>query len=278
MAIGFFVILSLKANANRDEIKGRKGKDAIDQIRHSVAKHYDWFALVNKYLWGKISRTSLKLTEIWPISDHFLNKNTTASLCITVQFFKQKYYCITVHYRTVCISENCFGQTVQTGQQTLGHLELFFGLCPMADAKLNPWREIIPKISKAELWFLCMKHCIIVWSFNQIAKTVFNLQSGQKIGFSYVTREIIWINMQELWFLCMICRLNVLYECMKFRWNTSNSYQVVERTWNSITNDQREITPKNPKQSPGSCAWHVVWMCFTSVWSFVEISQTVIKL
>ena len=85
VAIGFFVILSLKANANRDEIKGRKGKDAIDQIRHSVTKHYDWFALVNKYLWGKISQTSLKLTEIWPISDHFLNNNTTASLCITVQ-------------------------------------------------------------------------------------------------------------------------------------------------------------------------------------------------
>ena len=55
-------------------------------------------------------RTSLPLTEIWPISDGFI---------------KQKYYCITVHYRTVCTSENRLGQTVQTGQQTLGHLELF---------------------------------------------------------------------------------------------------------------------------------------------------------
>ena len=32
---------------------------------------------------------------------------------------------------------------------------------------------------------------------------------------------------------------------MKFCRNTSNGYQVIERTQNSITNDQREITPKN---------------------------------
>ena len=49
-------------------------------------------------------QTSLPLTEIWPISDRFI---------------KQKYYCITVHYRTVCTSVNRLGQTVQTGQQTL---------------------------------------------------------------------------------------------------------------------------------------------------------------
>ena len=41
------------------------------------------------------------------------------------QFLKQKYYCITVHNRTVCASENRLGQTVQTGQQSLRHLELF---------------------------------------------------------------------------------------------------------------------------------------------------------
>ena len=58
----------------------------------------------------------------------------------------------------------------------------------------NDQREITPKISKAELWFLC------------------------KIGFRYVTRGIILkINMQELWFLCMTHRLNVLYKCMNFR-------------------------------------------------------------
>ena len=30
-----------------------------------------------------------------------------------------------MHHRTACVSKNRLGQTVQTGQQTLGHLELF---------------------------------------------------------------------------------------------------------------------------------------------------------
>ena len=46
---------------------------------------------------------------------------------------------------------------------------------------------------------------------------MFNLQSRHKIAFSNVTREIIGkMNMQELWFFCMTCRLNVLYKGMKF--------------------------------------------------------------
>ena len=58
-------------------------------------------------------QTSLTLTEVWPISDSIIiaiDKNTIASLCI---------------YRILCTSENRLGQTVQTGQQALGHLELF---------------------------------------------------------------------------------------------------------------------------------------------------------
>ena len=51
--------------------------------------------------------------------------------------------------------------------------------------------------------------------------------------------------MKELWFLYMTRRLNVLYKSMKFRWNTSKGYRVIERARNSIANDQREITPKN---------------------------------
>ena len=42
----------------------------------------------------------------------------------------------------------------------------------------------------------------------------------------------------------MTHRLNVHYIGMKFRSNhTSNGYQVIERTRNSIANDQREMTP-----------------------------------
>ena len=49
-------------------------------------------------------------------------------------------------------------------------------------------------------------------SFNSVLLTELT-----KIAFSYVTREIIRkINMQELWFLSMTRRLNVLYKCMKF--------------------------------------------------------------
>ena len=90
--------------------RGKKFTGCNRPIRRRVTKLHDWFPLVNKYFRGKIMRTSLPLTEIWPISDRFI---------------KQKYYCITVHYRTVCTSKNRLGQTVQTGQQTLGHLELF---------------------------------------------------------------------------------------------------------------------------------------------------------
>ena len=94
----------------RDEMEGRSLQDAIDQSG-VVTKHYDWFAFVNKYFRSKIMRTSLMLTEFLPISDPFI---------------KQKYYCITVPpFWRVCASENRLGQTVQTGQQTLGHLELF---------------------------------------------------------------------------------------------------------------------------------------------------------
>ena len=62
------------------------------------------------------------------------------------------------------------------------------------------------------------------------------------------------INKTELWFLCMTHRLIVLYNCMKFHLNSLNGSQLTEQTRNSIANDLREITPKHPKQSYGSCA------------------------
>ena len=92
-----------------------------NQAPHNT-NHYDWYASVNKYLRGKIIRTSLAFTKIWPIRDRFI---------------KHKYYCITVHYRTVCASENrltnCPNWTANS--QTS---ETIFGLCPRAGAKLNP--------------------------------------------------------------------------------------------------------------------------------------------
>ena len=63
----------------------------------------------------------------------------------------------------------------------------------------------------------------------------------------FVNRPKGEIYMQELRFLCLTRCLNVLYKCMKFRGNTSNSYQVIERTRNSIANDRRKITSKISK-------------------------------
>ena len=45
----------------------------------------------------------------------------------------------------------------------------------------------------------------------------------------------------------MTHRLIVLYNCMKFHFNSFNGCQVTEWTRNSIANDQREITPKISK-------------------------------
>ena len=50
------------------------------------------------------------------------------------------------------------------------------------------------------------------------------------------------IYMQELNFLCMIRRLNVLYNCINICCNTSYGNQVIEWTRNSIANDQRKIS------------------------------------
>ena len=123
----------------------------------------------------------------------------------------------------------------------------------------NDQREITPKISKAELWFLCMTHCLIVlYNCLKFHLNNFNgcqLTEGTRNGIANDQREITpKISKVELWFLSMTHRLLVLYNCMKFHLNNFNGCQLTERTRNSIANDQREITPKYPKQSYGSCA------------------------
>ena len=86
----------------------------------------------------------------------------------------------------------------------------------------NDQKEITPKISKAELWFLCMTHCLIVRykcmkfqpkSFNSV-----KLTERTRNSIANDQREITpKISKAELRFLCMTCCLNVLYKCMKFR-------------------------------------------------------------
>ena len=93
-----------------------------------------------------------------------------------------------------------------------------------------------------------------------------NLQSGNTFNGCQLTeltrnsiandqREITpKVSEAELWFLCMAHHLIVLYNCMEFHLNSVYGCQLTEGTRNSIANDQREITPKYPKQSYGSCA------------------------
>ena len=135
------------------------------------------------------------------------------------------------------------------------HLNSFNG-CQLTEwtgnSIANDQREITPKISEAELWFLCMTHHLIVlyncikfhfYSFNgcQLTERTRNSIANDQ-------REITpKIFKAELWFLCMTHRLIVLYNCMKFHLNNFTDCQLTERTRNCIANDQREITPKISK-------------------------------
>ena len=134
------------------------------------------------------------------------------------------------------------------------HLNSFNG-CQLTEQTRNSFandqREISPKISKAELLFLWITHCLIVLyncmkfhlnSFNgcQLTERTRNSIANQR----EITPKI---SKAELWFLCMTHCLIVLYNCMKVHLNSFNGCQLTERTRNSIANDQREITPKNSK-------------------------------
>ena len=120
--------------------------------------------------------------------------------------------------------------------------------------KRNTTIEVItPKIYKAELWFLFMKHCLIV--LYNCMKFRLNSFNGCQVNTERTRNSIAndqreitpKIYKGELWFLCMTHRLIVLYNCMKFHLNSFNGCQLTERTRNSIANDKREITPKISK-------------------------------
>ena len=117
----------------------------------------------------------------------------------------------------------------------------------------NDQREITSKTNKAELWFLCMTHRLIVlyncMKFHLISFNGCQLTERTQNSIANDQREITpKISKAELCFLCMTHRLIVLYNCMKFHLNSFNGCQVAERTRNSIANDQREITPKISKE------------------------------
>ena len=115
--------------------------------------------------------------------------------------------------------------------------------------RIDPQTDTRGKIYMQELWFLCktlplnvLHRCMkFPWNssngYQDIERTQNSIANDQR----KITPKI---SKAELWFLCMTRCLTVLYKCMKFRWNISYGYQVIERTRNSIANDQRGITPK----------------------------------
>ena len=88
----------------------------------------------------------------------------------------------------------------------------------------------------------------------------------------------------ELRFLHSSRRHILLYICIKFHDNISNAFWVTE--WPRFCDRQTALfsiskghnSEKYAIQSYGSCALHVVSCCFTFVWSFMKISQTVFEL
>ena len=98
------------------------------------------------------------------------------------------------------------------------HLNNFNG-CQLTERKRhcieNDQREKTPKISKAELWFLCITHRLIV--LNNCMKFYLNNFNGCQLtertqtSNAYDQREITpKLSKAELWFLFMTHRLNVL--------------------------------------------------------------------
>ena len=116
------------------------------------------------------------------------------------------------------------------------HLNSFNG-CQLTEwtrnSIANNQREITTNLSKAELWFLCMTHRLLVlyncmkfhfYSFNGC-----QLTKQHEKALQYNQREITpKISKAELWFLCMTHRLIVLYNCMKFHFYNFNGCQLAK--------------------------------------------------
>ena len=106
-------------------------------------------------------------------------------------------------------------------------------------AMFNVQRAITPKVGKPELLLMCSARCPIVLyicvKFCENILTVFNLQSGHE----YIV-EMATVNVQraitpkvgkpELWSMCSAVHLIVLYICVRFGENISDSIRVIEPT------------------------------------------------
>ena len=121
------------------------------------------------------------------------------------------------------------------------HLNSFNGcqLTEWTQSIENDKREITPKTSKAELWFLCMTdRLIVLYNCMKFHLNSFNgcqLTERTRNSIANDPREITpKMSKVELWFLCMTHCHIVRFRCMKFQPNSFNSVQLSERTRNYI--------------------------------------------
>ena len=125
------------------------------------------------------------------------------------------------------------------------HLNSFSFGCQLIERTRNniaiDQREITPKVSKTELWFLCVTHRLIV-PYNCM-KFHLNICSFNRCKLTERTRNSIVndqkeitpkISKVELWILCMTHCPIVVHKCIKFQPNSFNSVQLTERTRNCI--------------------------------------------
>ena len=104
-------------------------------------------------------------------------------------------------------------------------------------AMFNVQRVTIPKVGKTELWFMCSAHCLMVLYI--CVKFCENITNGIRVmEQTRVHGRICYVQCSkgynskrrkaELRFMCSACCLMVLYICVKFRENISNSIRVTE--------------------------------------------------
>ena len=102
----------------------------------------------------------------------------------------------------------------------------------------NDQREITPKISKEELWFLCMAHCLIVRHNYKCMK--FQPNRFNSVQLTERARNCIYLrykgdNLKNIYARVMVlvhdtssqCALQIYEASLKY---LCNGYQVIERT------------------------------------------------
>ena len=130
-----------------------------------------------------------------------------------------------------------------------------------------------------ELWFLCMTRRLNV--FYKCMKSRWNTSNGY--GHEIALQMIKGKQLQNIQSGVMVLVRDTLSHCALEVHEVSTKY-IAFTVFNlqsgpkNLVLLQGKLFEKFTCKSYGFCAWHVVWMCLTNVWNFVEISLTDFKL